>query len=69
MKPEKKPPVVAGAHGLLKSLMTTLWLMGWKWNSRTSPTLALMVSGLKARAPLSPTSTRVVVEAPAASVP
>ena len=60
MNPEKKPPVAAGWHGLLKSPMTTLWLMAWKWNSSKSPFAAVTLLGVKAR-PFWPTSIRTVV--------
>lgn len=54
MKPEKKPPVAAGWHGLAKLPMTTLWSPGKKWNSSTSPTAAVTELGLKEK-PLWPT--------------
>ena len=54
-KPEKKPPCVAGAQGLLKSPMTTLWLGGKNWYSMMSPTLAVTELGLKER-PFCPTA-------------
>lgn len=56
--PEKKA-FLAGWHGFAKSPNTTLWLIGWKWNSRISLTFAVTLSGVKAN-PLAPTSILIV---------
>ena len=48
------------AHGVLKSPCMAVWMLPKKWNSTTSPTAAVMVSGLKTRPPL-PTVTVIVV--------
>jgi hypothetical protein len=50
---------LAGWHGFAKSPRTTLWLIGWKWNSRMSFTFAVTLSGVNAR-PLAPTSILIV---------
>lgn len=47
-KPEKNPPVEMGWQGVpVKEPMTTLRLWAWKWNSRMSPTSAVVLTGLK----------------------
>jgi hypothetical protein len=56
--PELKPPG-ALMQGLLGSPCTAVWKLAKKWNSRTSPTSAVEVSGEKTKPPL-PTSIVIV---------
>lgn len=58
--PLSKPPL--DWHGLAKVLWMTEWMEPKKWNSSTSPTLAVVESGEKDR-PLSPTSMTMVLAA------
>lgn len=62
MKPEKKPPVVAGSQGLLKSPMTMLWFPVKNSKERVSPTAAVMLVGEMVKPPL-PTMTGMVLAA------
>jgi len=56
-KPEKNPPAARGWQGSAKEDWVTLWFFGKKSNSIWVPTEAMMLEGLKASFPPSPTVT------------